>query len=109
MLCPAVMVPPGVEMLTLPLESLWALLASLYTPMPITPAMMTLSRNRTPTTIRTIFRTVLPEVVGGGGMFGYGGLGGMGAPVLIVRPRALFSCSLKRGGYSMAAMMSIEK
>jgi hypothetical protein len=40
--------------------------------MPITPAMMTESRNKTPTTIRTTFRTVLPDVVGGGGIFGYG-------------------------------------
>jgi hypothetical protein len=39
---------------------------------------------KTPTTMRTIFRTVLPEVAGGGGgTFRYAGLGGMGTPALI--------------------------
>jgi hypothetical protein len=32
----------------------------------------------------------------------------MGAPALIVIPRAFFSCSLKGRGYSMAAMKSIK-
>src|SRR5258705_4958074 len=58
--------------------------------MPITPATMTPIRTMAAMTISTIFRTVVPEVVGGGGMFGYGGLGGMGAPALIVIPRVFF-------------------
>src|ERR1700704_4645307 len=62
--------------------------------MPITPATMTPIRNKTPTTIKTTFKAVLPEVVGGGGTFGYGGLGGMGAPALIGIPRVFSCCSL---------------
>src|SRR6266853_480639 len=77
--------------------------------MPITPATMTPSRTKTPTTIKTIFRTVLPEVVGGGGTFGYGGLGGMGAPALIGTPRVFPSFCGTGRGYCKVAMKSIKK
>src|SRR5437868_15167911 len=63
--------------------------------MPITPATTTPIRTMAAMTIRTIFRTVLPDVVGGGGTFRYGGLGGIGAPAVIVIPRA-FSLFLSR-------------